>query len=114
MRFAFFIFVAVAGLLRSQEISHSTSPVLIHRVEPEYTEEALDAKIEGEVVLSTTIGADGVPADIKVVRKLGYGLDDKAVECLKAWRFKPATSHGEPVPTRATVEMNFRLPTRKL
>ena len=85
--------------------------MLIHKLEPEFSKEALDAKIEGVVVLSTTIGIDGVPADIQVTRKLGYGLDQKAVECLNAWRFKPATSHGEAVSSKATVEMNFRLPS---
>jgi protein TonB len=101
----------IAGIsLYSQEISHTTSPRVIHKVEPEYTKEALDAKIEGTVVLSSTIGTDGVPSDIKVVRGLGTALDEKAVECLRQWRFAPATKFGEPVSIKATIEMNFRLP----
>jgi periplasmic protein TonB len=48
--------------------------------------------------------------EIKVTRGLGKGLDEKAVECLRKWRFSPATRHGEPVPAKATVEIVFRLP----
>jgi len=93
-----------------QELSHTTEPTLIHKVEPEYTKEALDAKLQGDVILSVVVGADGVPSDIDVIRRLGMGLDEKAVDCLRQWRFRPATSHGEPISTKTTVEMNFRLP----
>jgi len=110
MRLAVLVLTAAVGLLQPQELSHTTSPKVIHKVEPEYTKEALDAKIEGEVILSFMIGTDGIPSDIRLLRGLGKGLDEKAIECLKQWRFAPATSHGEPVSAKATVEMNFRLP----
>jgi periplasmic protein TonB len=110
MRLAVVALIAAAGLIRPQEISHTTPPRVIHRTEPEYTKEALDAKIEGDVILSVTIGADGIPSDIRLVRGLGKGLDEKAIECLQQWRFSPGTSHGEPVSVKATLEMNFRLP----
>jgi periplasmic protein TonB len=110
VRFAILFLVAATGLLKPQEISHSTRPILIHKVEPEYTQDALDAKLQGVVILSFVVGTDGVSSDIKLVRGLGKGLDEKAIECLKSWRFKPATLHGEPVPEKASVEMNFRLP----
>jgi len=110
MRLGALLLFAAAVLLHSQEISHTTPPVVIHRAEPEYTQEALDAKLEGTAILALVIGADGVPSEIKVSRSLGKGLDEKAIECLKLWRFKPATSHGEPISTKATMEMNFRLP----
>jgi len=110
MRLALLGLIAAISLY-SQEISHTTDPRVDHKVEPEYTKEALDARIEGPVVLSLVIGADGVPSDIKVVRGLGMGLDEKAVQCLRRWRFAPATKFGEPVSTpRATIQMNFRLP----
>jgi protein TonB len=109
MRLAALFLIAVS-FLHPQEISHTTEPRVAHRVEPEYTKEARDAKIEGVVILSLLIGADGAPSDIKVVRGLGKGLDEKAVECLQQWRFIPATNHSEPVSTKATFEMNFRLP----
>lgn len=109
MKFVILLLIAVVSL-RSQEISHTTEPRLIHKgAEPQYTKEARAAKIEGEVTLSSVIGADGVPSEIKVVRGLGMGLDEKAVECLQQWRFKPATSHGEPVPGKVRVGINFRL-----
>jgi protein TonB len=110
MRPAVLILIAAAGLITPQEISHTTSPKVIHSVEPAYTKEALDAKLEGDVILSLTIGSDGTASDITLLRGLGKGLDEKAVECLKQWRFSPATSHGDPVSVRATVEINFRLP----
>jgi protein TonB len=108
MKLAILPVIAVASLF-AQEISHTTQPILIHKAEPQYTKEARDAKLEGTVELSTMIGADGVPSEINVVRGLGMGLDEKAVECLRQWRFKPATSHSEPVSTKASVQINFRL-----
>jgi len=93
-----------------QELSHTTEPIVISKTEPQYTKEALAAKIEGDVILSMMIGTDGVPSDIKLVRGLGMGLDENAVECLKQWRFRPATNHSEPVSAKVTVEMNFRMP----
>jgi TonB family protein len=113
VRFATFFLVAGFGLLRPQEISHSTPPSVIRKAEPEYSEEARDAKVEGTVILSAEVGTDGVPSDIKLVRALGKGLDQKAIECLESWRFKPAAFYGEPVPVRVTVEMAFRLPRSK-
>jgi TonB family protein len=109
MKLAMLLLIGAVSL-RPQEISHTTEPTIIHRVEPQYTKEALDAKLEGQVRLSVVIGADGIPSDIKVVRRLGMGLDEKAVECLQQWRFRPATRHGEPVDQKLTFGMNFRLP----
>jgi protein TonB len=103
MRLAVLLLIAVSSL-HPQELSHTTEPRVAHRVEPEYTKEARDAKIEGVVILSLVIGADGVPSDIKLVRGLGKGLDEKAVECLQQWRFIPATNHSEPVSTNLSDE----------
>jgi TonB family protein len=69
---------------------------------------AHNAKIDGMVVLSTTIGTDGLAHDIQVKRPLGYGLDELAVEALKRWTFTPAKSQGKPVPFDTLVEMPFR------
>jgi protein TonB len=109
MKFAILLLIAMVSL-RSQEILHTTQPILIHKVDPQYTKEAMEAKIQGDVTLSSTIGADGVPSDLKVTSGLGMGLDEKAVECLQQWRFRPATSHGEAVSTKVKVVINFRLP----
>jgi TonB family protein len=109
MRLAILLLMAL-GLSHAQEISHSNPPILVHRAEPEYTKEALAAKLQGVVILSTVIGVDGIPSEILVTRGLGMGLDEKAVECLKQWRFKPATHYDEPIPRKVSVEMSFRLP----
>ena len=109
MRLAILLLTSLA-YLHPQELSHTTEPIVIHKIEPQYTKEALDAKIEEDVMLSSMIGADGIPSDIKLVRGLGMVLDEKAVECLQQWRFKPATNYfSEPVSAKVTVVMNFRL-----
>jgi protein TonB len=110
MKLAVLLLIATAGLLHAQENSHTTEPKVIHTVPPEYTKEALDAKLQGVVVLSAFVGVDGDLAEIKLVRGLGKGLDEKAVECVKQWRFSPGSNFGEPVPRRVQLEVSFRLP----
>jgi periplasmic protein TonB len=88
----------------------SAPPRVVHKSEPEYTKEALEAKLEGFVMLSITVGLDGTAGDIQVVKGLGAGLDEKAVECLKTWRFIPAVRNGEPTAVKARVEIRFMLP----
>ena len=83
-------------------------PAVIHSSDPVYSVAAHNAKIEGSVVLQATIGTDGLAHDIRVVRSLGYGLDELAVEALKRWTFKPAKSAGKPVPAKVNIEMPFR------
>ncbi len=84
-------------------------PVLASKVEPEYSEEARIAKYEGLVLLSVEVGADGIAHNIRVMRGLGLGLDQKAVEAVRQWRFKPASENGQPVAVAAHIEVNFRL-----
>jgi TonB family protein len=91
------------------KMSEVTKPVLLSKVEPQYSDDARLAKYSGGVLLSIEIGADGVPVNVVVVRGLGLGLDEKAVEAVTQWRFKPATLDGEPVAVSAQVEVNFRL-----
>jgi protein TonB len=86
-----------------------SQPVLLVKVEPEYSEEARKAKYSGTVLLSIIVDATGMPRDIKVIRPLGLGLDEKAVEAVSKWRFKPAMKNGHPVAVQANVEVNFRL-----
>ena len=86
-----------------------TGPKAIYQPEPEYSEEARKAKYQGTVVLSIVVGADGVPRDIKVARSLGLGLDEKAIETVKTWKFEPGTKDGKPVATYATIEVAFHL-----
>jgi len=73
----------------------------------------MEARPEGTVVLAFTVGTDGKPSGIKVVRGLGKGLDEKAVESMEQWRFVPATSGVETIPAKAQAEISFRLSARE-
>jgi TonB family protein len=86
-----------------------TVPRLAHNIDPEYSEEARQAKYQGTCVLSLVVGPDGRPRDIKVARALGKGLDEKAIEAVRQWRFVPATKGGQPVAVMINVEVQFRL-----
>jgi TonB family protein len=86
-----------------------TVPQLILKIEPEYTEEARKAKYQGTVLLSVEIDDTGHVTDAKIVRQLGLGLDQKAIDAVKRWRFKPATKNGQPVTMWTEVEVSFRL-----
>src|SRR5277367_3282660 len=67
----------------------TTAPRVLSKIDPEYTPIARDAKISGTVLLSATIGSDGVPRDLKVVRSLDSGLDEKAITAVLQWKFQP-------------------------
>lgn len=84
-------------------------PVMIVRKEAEYSEEARRKKISGDVQISLVVGTDGSPSEVKVVRGLGYGLDEKAVQSISHYHFKPATRNGQPVAVRIYIEVNFRI-----
>ena len=86
-----------------------TAPTLISKVEPEYSEEARKAKFQGTVVLYLVVDEKGLPRDLRVVRALGLGLDEKAIEAVKKWRFRPGYLNGKAVAVAATIEVNFRL-----
>lgn len=86
-----------------------TAPKPIFDPEPEYSEEARKAKYQGTVVLSLVVGPDGIPRDISVNRSVGLGLDEKAIEAVKTWRFDPGKKDGRPVAVYANVEVNFHL-----
>ena len=77
--------------------------------DPEYSEEARKAKYQGTVVLGLVVGPDGRPRDMKVLRSLGLGLDEKAIEAVKNWRFDPAMKDSKPVAVYISVEVDFRL-----
>jgi TonB family protein len=109
MKLAAVLLIAGVGLLQAQEITHTTPLRVIRTVEAKYTKEALDAKLEGVVILSAVVGVNGIASDIQLVRGLGKGLDEKAIEALRQWRFSPATKYGEPVSTKAQFEIDFRL-----
>jgi TonB family protein len=86
-----------------------TAPTLLYKVEPEYSEEARKAKYQGTVVLYVEVDTTGRAVNPKVIRSLGLGLDEKAVEAVRKWKFKPGSKDGRPVTVIATIEVNFRL-----
>ena len=86
-----------------------SAPSVLFKVDPEYSEEARKAKYSGTVLLSLIVDPDGKARDIRVVRSLGLGLDEKAMEAVAKWRFKPGMKDGRMVAVRATIEVNFRL-----
>ena len=86
-----------------------SAPRALDTPDPEYSEEARKAKYQGTCVLWLIVGSDGKPRDVKVARALGMGLDEKAIEAVRNWRFQPAMKDGHPVPVMINVEVNFRL-----
>jgi protein TonB len=86
-----------------------SAPQLIHRVDPEYSEEARKAKHQGTVELYVEVEPDGRAHKVVVRRSLGLGLDEKAIEAVRQWRFKPAMRDGKPVTVGALVTVHFRL-----
>ncbi len=85
------------------------APKVLSKVDPVYTPEARDAKIEGTVVLKCVIGEDGRAGAIEVTRSLDAGLDTNAMAALAQWQFEPGRKDGKPVKVQATIEVNFRL-----
>jgi periplasmic protein TonB len=86
-----------------------SAPQAISAPDPDYTEEARRAKKQGTCVLWLIVDAAGRPRDIKVVRGLGLGLDAKALEAVRQWRFQPALKDGKPVDVQISVEVEFHL-----
>jgi|SRR5579863_1189545 len=84
-------------------------PVAIFSPEPGFSDEARKAKQQGIVGLMLVVGKDGHTYDIRVRQSLGMGLDEKAIEAVNRWRFRPATFNGLPVATQIAVEVDFRL-----
>ncbi len=86
-----------------------SQPELIHKVEPDYTEKARAEKLQGTLSLFAVVGPDGRPRDIQVACSLEPSLDQKAVEALRQWRFRPGMKNGKPVPVAISVFISFRL-----
>jgi TonB family protein len=86
-----------------------SAPRALYAPDPEYSEEARKSKYQGVVVLWLIVGADGRPRDMRVSRSLGMGLDQKAIEAVRQWKFEPAMKDGKPVAVQINVEVNFRL-----
>ena len=86
-----------------------SAPVLIHEVEPEFSEEARKAKAAGNVLVNLWVDAQGNPQHVRVLRGVGMGLDEKAVAAVKQYKFKPAMEGGKPVTVELNIEVNFQI-----
>jgi protein TonB len=86
-----------------------SAPQLLFKVEPQYSEEARKAKFQGTVTLYIEVDTSGRAINIRVVQSLGLGLDEKAEEAVKQWKFRPGYKDGKPVTVAATIQVNFRL-----
>lgn len=89
-------------------------PVPIQSVQPKYTREALEAKVEGVVEVELVVLADGTVGNVRVTRSLDkvYGLDQQALDAAKQWLFRPGTKDGRGVPVMVTLILEFRLANR--
>jgi len=84
-------------------------PRAIYTPDPEFSEEARKAKYQGTCTLMIVVATDGRPTNIRVVNSLGMGLDEKAIEAVKTWRFEPGQKNGHPVNYEMAVEVDFHL-----
>ena len=87
----------------------SPDPILLWKSEPEYTDEARKAKVQGAVVMHVEIDARGQVQNISVAQGLGLGLDECAMAAVRKWRFRAGTRNGKPVSTNALIQVTFRL-----
>jgi TonB family protein len=105
--------VAVAGQAQRGTVYKPgdgvTLPVLVKQVHPQYTQEAMRARIEGVVKLECVVLGDGTVDDVRVVQALDPGLDEEAIKAALQWRFKPGTKDGQPVAVQISLEMSFKL-----
>jgi TonB family protein len=86
-----------------------SAPSLLYKVEPEYSEEARKARYQGVVVLYVEVDPNGRAQNVRVLSSVGLGLDAKAIEAVKKWRFRPGYKDGKPVTVAAQIEVSFRL-----
>ena len=86
-----------------------SAPIPIYKPAPPYSKEAREAKYQGTVVLWIVVDAEGNVSQVQVVKPLGLGLDEKAVQTVRTWKFKPAMRNAVPVAVHVSVEVSFRL-----
>src|SRR4029450_5368860 len=91
-----------------------TIPRVLREVKPQYTSDAMRAKVQGTVLLECVVRPDGSVGDVQILRSLDgvFGLDQEAIKAAKQWRFAPGTRLGEPVPVLVTIELTFTLRER--
>jgi protein TonB len=84
-------------------------PVAISQPAPDYSDEGREKKVEGEVYLDFVVGLDGKTHDVRVTRSLGSGLDEKSIDAVRQWTFKPGTVDGKPVAVKLRGSVSFHL-----
>lgn len=89
--------------------SEPSSPSIVFKVDAAYSEEARQAKLQGTVVLNLVVQRDGTVGNVQVVQSLGLGLDEKAIEAVRQWRFNPGMCNGQAVDVESIIEVTFRL-----
>lgn len=99
------------GGLTYQRGSGITSPRVLREVKPQYTSDAMRAKVQGTVLVACVVRPDGTVGDVQIVRSLDptFGLDLQAIAAVKQWKFAARTRLGEPVAVRITIELTFTL-----
>ena len=95
--------------MRSSNCAALQPAVIFDKPSPAYTEEARQAKTQGTCVLWLIVDSSGHPRDVRVVRGLGFGLDAKALEAVRQWKFQPSLKDGKPVDVQISVEVAFHL-----
>jgi|SRR5579885_2269518 protein TonB len=111
MRHAVLLTVLVASAIASSRSVDllTEAPAVDHKVAPACTSQAVQAGIEGAVVLYAEIGADGRARRLRVIKGLGYGLDQQAIAAVRQWTFYPGMKNGVPATMPTTVQVEFHL-----
>jgi TonB family protein len=86
-----------------------TPPKVLHTVDPQFSEQARKAKFNGIVLINLIVDTNGMPQNVHILRGVGMGLDEKAVEAVKQYVFQPAMEGGKPVPVQLNVEVNYQI-----
>jgi TonB family protein len=105
--------LALSNLLSAQELSHTTAPRVLSKVNAVYSDQARLLHLEGDVTLRVVVGIDGLARNPEVIGGyIGPDLEQSAIDAVQKWRFAPATKDGQPVEMPAQVEVNFRIPDK--
>jgi TonB family protein len=96
------------GNLYRPSVGRVTPPTPLYAPDPDYSDAARKAKYQGSVILWLVVGADGRPHNLRVARSLGMGLDEKALEAEREWRFQPATLDRQPAAVEINLAVSFR------
>lgn len=97
------------GAISYKALGITQEPKLLHAEEPEYSDEARKARYQGSVLLAIDVDTDGRVTNVRVLRSLGLGLDERAIAAVLKWKFQPAMAGGRPVTAPAQVQVTFHL-----